>query len=139
MRKLDQINGLAVLGIGEYAFGKPSRITANTYLGRAGVVNIERETKMVGLHSKGVLTLSGYLGNKYAQKIPLSLTASLTFEQLYEGIDGDSAACSAELYTILSSLSGVPLRQDIAVTGLSPRRVKSNYRHGVTEKYRRIL
>lgn len=132
--KVGQINGLAVLGIGEYAFGKPSRITANTYLGRAGVVNIERETKMSGAtHSKGVLTLSGYLGNKYAQKIPLSLTASLTFEQLYEGIDGDSAS-SAELYAILSSLSGVPLRQDIAVTGSVNQKGEIQPIGGVTEK-----
>ncbi|MGE4589188.1 MAG: Lon protease family protein [Acidaminococcaceae bacterium] len=132
--KVGQINGLAVLGIGEYAFGKPSRITANTYLGRAGVVNIERETKMSGAtHSKGVLTLSGYLGNKYAQKMPLSLTASLTFEQLYEGIDGDSAS-SAELYAILSSLAEVPLRQDIAVTGSVNQKGEIQPIGGVTEK-----
>ena len=122
------------MGIGEYAFGKPSRITANTYLGRAGVVNIERETKMSGAtHSKGILTLSGYLGNKYAQKIPLSLTASLTFEQLYEGIDGDSAS-STELYAILSSLSEVPLRQDIAVTGSVNQKGEIQPIGGVTEK-----
>ncbi|MGL5207380.1 MAG: S16 family serine protease, partial [Acidaminococcaceae bacterium] len=122
------------LGIGEYAFGKPSRITANTYLGRAGIVNIERETKMSGAsHSKGVLTLSGYLGSKYAQKMPLSLTASLTFEQLYDGIDGDSAS-SAELYAILSSLSEVPLRQDIAVTGSVNQKGEIQPIGGVTEK-----
>ena len=132
--KVGQINGLAVLGIGEYAFGKPSRITANTYLGRAGIVNIERETKMSGAtHSKGVLTLSSYLGNKYAQRIPLSLTASLTFEQLYEGVDGDSAS-STELYAILSSLAEVPLRQDIAVTGSVNQKGEIQPIGGVTEK-----
>ena len=132
--KIGQLNGLAVLGIGEYAFGKPSRITANTYLGRSGVVNIERETKMSGsTHTKGVLTLSGYLGYKYAQKIPLSVTASLTFEQLYEGIDGDSAS-STELYAILSSLAELPLRQDIAVTGSVNQKGEIQPIGGVTEK-----
>ncbi|NLM46857.1 MAG: AAA family ATPase [Firmicutes bacterium] len=115
--RVGQVNGLSVLNSGDYVFGRPSRITAVTYLGREGIVNIERETKMSGrIHDKGVLTLSGYLAAKFAQKIPLSLSASITFEQLYSGVDGDSAS-SAELYAILSSLSGLPLRQDIAVTG----------------------
>ncbi|HHX73323.1 MAG TPA: AAA family ATPase [Firmicutes bacterium] len=115
--KVGQINGLSVLNSGDYIFGRPSRITAVTYLGREGIINIERETKMSGrIHDKGLLTLSGYLAARFAQKFPLSLSASITFEQLYSGIDGDSAS-SAELYAILSSLSGLPLRQDIAVTG----------------------
>ncbi|HHX74579.1 MAG TPA: AAA family ATPase [Firmicutes bacterium] len=115
--KVGQVNGLSVLNSGDYVFGRPSRITAVTYLGREGIINIEREIKMSGrIHDKGVLTLSGYLAAKFAQKFPLSLSASITFEQLYSGVDGDSAS-SAELYAILSSLSDLPLRQDIAVTG----------------------
>ncbi len=116
-KKIGQVNGLAVLAVGEHAFGKPSRITANTFMGKGGVVNIERETKMSGSsHSKGVLTLGGYLGEKYAQRRPLTLSASLTFEQLYDGVDGDSAS-STELYAILSSLAELPVKQYIAVTG----------------------
>lgn len=132
--KVGQVNGLAVLGTGEYYFGKPSRITANTYLGREGIVNIERETKMSGAtHNKGVLILSGYLGQKYAQRTPLSLTASLTFEQLYDGVDGDSAS-SAELYAILSSLAELPLRQDLAVTGSVNQKGEIQPIGGVNEK-----
>lgn len=112
-----QINGLSILDMGDYAFGKPSRITANTYIGESGIVNIEREIEMSGTsHTKGVLILSGYIGQKYAQEIPLSLSGSLCFEQLYSGVDGDSAS-SAELYAILSSLSEVPINQCFAVTG----------------------
>jgi predicted ATP-dependent protease len=112
-----QINGLAVYQVGDFSFGKPSRITAKTFMGRGGVVNIEREAKLSGKsHDKGVLILSGYLGSKYAQEKPLSLSASICFEQSYDGVDGDSAS-STELYAILSSLSGVPLKQNIAVTG----------------------
>jgi len=115
--EVGQINGLAVYSLGDYWFGKPCRITAKTFMGEKGLVNIEREIRMSGsIHSKGVLTLAGYLGAKYAQDKPLSLSASLTFEQTYEGIEGDSAS-SAELYAILSSLSGVPIYQGIAVTG----------------------
>lgn len=111
------INGLTVMTIGDYTFGKPSRITANTYMGKTGIVNIEREVEISGpTHSKGVLILSGYLGEKFAQDFPLSLTASLCFEQLYNGVDGDSAS-STEAYAILSSLSGMPINQSIAVTG----------------------
>ncbi len=111
------INGLTVMTIGDYTFGKPSRITANTYMGKTGIVNIEREVEISGpTHSKGVLILSGYLGEKFAQDFPLSLTASLCFEQLYNGVDGDSAS-STEAYAILSSLSGIPINQSIAVTG----------------------
>jgi len=115
--KVGQLNGLAVYNLGDYAFGLPSRITAKTFMGERGVVNIEREIKMSGhIHSKGVLILSGYLGGKYAQKYPLSLSASFTFEQNYSGIEGDSAS-STELYALLSSLAGVPLKQYVAVTG----------------------
>ena len=132
--KVGQVNGLAVLSVGEYMFGKPSRITANTYLGRSGIINIERETKMSGTtHTKGVLTLSGYIGQKYAQKQPLTLTASLTFEQLYEGVDGDSAS-STELYALLSSLSEVPIKQYIAVTGSVNQKGEVQPIGGATEK-----
>jgi len=112
-----QVNGLSVMGVSDYSFGLPSRITARTYTGKEGIINIERETKMSGnIHSKGVLTLNGYLGGKFAQEKPLGLTAQVTFEQLYGGVEGDSAS-SAELYAILSSLSDVPIKQNFAVTG----------------------
>lgn len=112
-----QLNGLSVYSLGDITFGKPSRITAKTFLGRGGVINIERESQLSGpIHNKGVMILSGYLGWKYAQDKPLSLSASLCFEQSYEGVEGDSAS-STELYTILSSLSNIPLKQSIAVTG----------------------
>ena len=111
------INGLTVMTIGDYSFGKPSKITATTFMGKSGIVNIERESQMSGpTHSKGVLILSGYLGETFAQEFPLSLSASLCFEQLYGGVDGDSAS-STELYAILSSLSEIPINQSIAVTG----------------------
>ena len=114
---LGQVNGLAVYQMGDFSFGKPSRITAKTFMGRGGIVNIERESKLSGkTHDKGVLILSGYLGAKYAQERPLSLSASICFEQSYDGVDGDSAS-STELYAILSSLSEVPIQQGIAVTG----------------------
>ena len=115
--EVGQINGLTVIKIGDYSFGKPARITASTYMGKEGIINIEREIEMSGSsHSKGVLILTGYLGEKFAQDIPLSLTANLCFEQLYGGVDGDSAS-STEAYALLSSLSGVPINQSIAVTG----------------------
>ena len=115
--EVGQINGLAVYQMGDFSFGKPSRITAKTYMGRGGLVNIEREAKLSGKsHDKGVLILGGYLGGKYAQEKPMSLSTSICFEQSYDGVDGDSAS-STELYAILSSLSGVPLKQNIAVTG----------------------
>ena len=132
--KVGQVNGLAVLSVGEYMFGKPSRITANTFIGKSGIVNIERETKTSGTsHTKGVLILSGYLGEKYAQGFPLAVTASLTFEQLYDGVDGDSAS-STELYAILSSLSGVPIKQNIAVTGSVNQKGEIQPIGGATEK-----
>lgn len=116
-KEVGQINGLTVMDMGDYSFGKPSRITASTYIGESGIVNVEREVDLSGTsHSKGVLILSGYIGQKYAQDFPLSLSASLCFEQMYGGVDGDSAS-SAELYAILSSLSEVPIKQYIAVTG----------------------
>jgi len=112
-----QVNGLAVFDLGIFSFGRPSRITAKTFLGKRGVINIERESQLSGrIHDKGVLILSGFLGWKYAQDKPLSLTASICFEQSYSGVEGDSAS-STELYAILSSLSDFPIRQGIAVTG----------------------
>ena len=112
-----QVNGLSIYDTGEHAFGKPSRITVQTALGRAGVINIERESEMSGpTHNKGVAILSGYLRGKFAQNKPLIMSASVTFEQSYSGVDGDSAS-STEIYAILSSLAEIPIRQDIAVTG----------------------
>ncbi|HCA41181.1 MAG TPA: ATP-dependent protease, partial [Aminobacterium sp.] len=112
-----QINGLSVIDLRDYAFGHPSRITANVYMGQEGVVNIEREVKLTGpIHNKGLLILTSYLGRKYAQNMPLSLSARIAFEQTYSEIEGDSAS-STELYCLLSALANVPLRQEIAVTG----------------------
>lgn len=112
-----QVNGLAVLDAGDYSFAKPTRITVNTYIGQKGIVNIEREAKLSGpIHDKGVLIMSGYLGEKFGGRCPLSFSASICFEQSYDGVDGDSAS-SAELYALLSSLAGVALRQSLAVTG----------------------
>ncbi|MFQ5340465.1 MAG: Lon protease family protein [Anaerolineae bacterium] len=112
-----QVNGLSVLDLGDYAFGQPSRITASVSLGRAGVVDIEREVELGGpIHSKGVMILGGHLSQRYAQDKPLSLSARLVFEQSYEGVEGDSAS-STELYALLSALSELPIRQEIAVTG----------------------
>ncbi|AQS58762.1 Lon protease family protein [Desulforamulus ferrireducens] len=129
-----QINGLAVLDVGNYAFGKPSRITAKTYMGQEGLVNIERETEMSGsIHAKGVLTLTGFLGHMFAQNKPLSLSARITFEQLYEGVEGDSAS-SAELYALLSSLAEVPIKQCLAVTGSVNQNGEIQPIGGVTEK-----
>jgi ATP-dependent Lon protease len=115
--KVGQVNGLSVYDLGEYAFGKPTRITAKTAMGKAGIINIEREADLSGrTHNKGVLILGGYLRGKYAQDKPLTLTASLAFEQSYSGVDGDSAS-STEVYAIVSSLADLPLRQDVAITG----------------------
>jgi len=115
--RVGQVNGLAVYSLGTHMFGAPSKITAVTSLGRAGVTDIEREAKLSGnIYNKGVLILSGYLRGKYARRIPLTLSASLCFEQSYYGVDGDSAS-STELYAIISSITDLPLRQDIAVTG----------------------
>ncbi len=132
--KVGQINGLTVAITGDCSFGQPVRITANTYIGKSGVVNIEREVAMSGTtHSKGVFILSAYIGEKYAQEVPLSLTASLCFEQLYNPIDGDSAS-STELYAILSSLSGVPIKQSLAVTGSVNQKGEVQAIGGVTDK-----
>lgn len=112
-----QINGLSVISLGDHTFGRPSRITARTWLGQAGMVNVEREVKLSGpIHDKGVLILTGYLGGMFARSRPLSLSASICFEQNYEGVEGDSAS-STELYALLSALSGLPIKQGIAVTG----------------------
>ncbi|MCF7801711.1 MAG: AAA family ATPase [Candidatus Marinimicrobia bacterium] len=112
-----QINGLAVYSIGESGFGKPVRITATTFMGKSGVINVERMAKLSGkTYDKGIYILSGYLGQIFAQEYPLSISISITFEQSYGGVDGDSAS-STELYAILSSLSGYPIKQGIAVTG----------------------
>ncbi|BCS55455.1 Lon protease family protein [Geobacter sp. SVR] len=114
---IGQINGLSVIGLGDHTFGRPSRITARVYTGRAGMVNIEREAKLSGpIHDKGMLILTGYLGGTFAIDQPLSLSASICFEQSYDGIEGDSAS-STELYALLSALAGVPISQSIAVTG----------------------
>lgn len=132
--KVGQINGLTVMSIGDYSFGLPARITANTYVGKNGIIDIEREVEMSGSsHSKGILILSGYLGEMFAQDMPLSLTASLCFEQLYNGVDGDSAS-STELYAILSSLSGIPINQSIAVTGSVNQKGEIQPIGGVNEK-----
>jgi predicted ATP-dependent protease len=112
-----QINGLAVLDVGGYAFGRPSRVTTTVAVGQAGLINIEREAHLSGAtHDKGVMILSGFLRNRFGQDRPFALSASICFEQSYSGIDGDSAS-STELYALLSALSGVPIRQDLAVTG----------------------
>jgi lon-related putative ATP-dependent protease len=131
---IGKINGLSVIELGNYSFGRPSRITAVTFVGRGGVINIERETEMSGVsHTKGVLTLAGYLGAKFAKDKPLDLTAQITFEQNYDEIDGDSAS-STELYAILSSLANVPLKQYLAVTGSVNQYGEIQPIGGVTEK-----
>lgn len=131
---IGQINGLTILDMGDYAFGKPARITATTFMGESGIVNIEREIEMSGTsHSKGILILGGYIGQKYAQDMPLSLAANLCFEQLYNGVDGDSAS-SAELYALLSSLAEVPINQGIAVTGSVNQKGEIQPIGGATEK-----
>ncbi len=128
------LNGLTIMNMGDYSFGKPAKITVNTYTGKSGVVNIEREVEISGpSHSKGVLILTGYLGEMFAQDIPLCLTASICFEQLYNGVDGDSAS-STELYGLLSSLSGIPINQAIAVTGSVNQKGQIQPIGGVNEK-----
>ena len=132
--KIGQVNGLSVMGLGDFAFGNPSRVTASIGLGREGVIDIEREAKMGGpIHTKGVLILSGYLNQKYAQDKPLSLSARLVFEQSYGGVEGDSAS-STELYAILSALSGLPIKQNIAVTGSVNQKGEVQAIGGVNEK-----
>jgi lon-related putative ATP-dependent protease len=129
-----QVNGLAVYQIGDFSFGRPLRITAETFMGEKGVINIEREAKLSGkTHDKGVLILSGYLGRTFAQNYPLNLAISITFEQSYSGVDGDSAS-STELYAILSSLAGIPVNQGIAVTGSVNQKGKIQAIGGVNQK-----
>lgn len=132
--EIGQVNGLSVLQLGGFSFGKPSRITARVRLGKGNVVDIEREVDLGGpLHSKGVLILAGFLGGRYAADRPLSLRATLVFEQSYGGVDGDSAS-SAELYALLSALSGVPIRQSLAVTGSVDQLGQVQAIGGVNEK-----
>ena len=116
-KSVGQVNGLSVVGLGDYSFGRPSRVTASAGMGKEGIIDIERETKLGGpLHTKGVLILSGYIAGTYSKEKPLNLSARIVFEQSYGGVEGDSAS-SAELYALLSALSGVPVKQSIAVTG----------------------
>jgi ATP-dependent Lon protease len=132
--KVGQVNGLAVLHTGDHAFGQPTRITATTAMGRMGIIDLDREAAMSGsIHTKGVLILTGFLRSRFAQEKPLALTASLAFEQNYGGVDGDSAS-SAELYALLSSLSDVPLKQSIAVTGSVNQKGEVQPIGGINEK-----
>ena len=131
---IGQINGLAVYQLGDYKFGMPSRVTVRTYLGKSGIINIEREAKLSGaIHDKGLLILSGFFGERFGSDKPLTLSASICFEQNYAGVDGDSAS-STELYALLSSLSRLPLKQDIAVTGSVNQLGKIQPIGGVNEK-----
>ena len=131
---IGQVNGLSVLSLGDYSFGRPSRVTVSVGMGKAGIIDIERETKMGGpIHTKGVLILSGYLTEKYAVDRPLNISARIVFEQSYGGIEGDSAS-SAELYAMLSALSGVPISQDLAVTGSVNQKGEVQAIGGVNEK-----
>lgn len=131
---IGQVNGLSVLSMGDYSFGKPSRVTARTFVGGAGVVNIDREVELGGpIHNKGSMIMIGYLGGKYANDVPLSFSSSITFEQVYEEVEGDSAS-STEMYALLSSLSRLPLRQDLAVTGSVNQRGEIQPIGGANEK-----
>jgi predicted ATP-dependent protease len=131
---IGQVNALAVYQIGELAFGRPTRITAEVYVGEAGVLNVEREADLSGSsHDKGVMILSGWLGRTFARRHPLNLSISITFEQSYSGIDGDSAS-SSELYAVLSSLAQVPIRQGIAATGSVNQKGQIQAIGGVNEK-----
>ncbi len=132
--RVGQINGLAVYGIGRHGFGKPTRITASCGPGRGGLVNVEREAELSGpTHDKGVLILSGHLRQRYGQERPLALSASLAFEQSYGGVDGDSASL-AELYALLSAISGLPIRQSVAITGSMNQLGDAQPIGGVNEK-----
>lgn len=132
--EVGQINALAVIDVGDYMFAKPSRITATTYVGKAGIVNIEKESKMSGnIHNKGIQVLTGYLGGTYAKEFPLSISCRVCFEQNYNGIDGDSAS-STELYAILSSIAEIPIKQELAVTGSMNQHGKIQPIGGVTYK-----
>ncbi|WP_292392830.1 Lon protease family protein [Methanoculleus sp. UBA303] len=132
--KVGQVNGLSVIGLGDFAFGRPSKVTASIGVGREGIMDIEREAALGGpIHTKGVLIINGYLNNNYARDKPLALSARLVFEQSYEGIEGDSAS-STELYALLSALSGLPLKQYLAVTGSVNQKGEVQAIGGVNEK-----
>jgi lon-related putative ATP-dependent protease len=132
--KIGQVNGLAVISLGDFAFGKPSRITATVSIGREGLVDIERESKLGGpLHTKGIMILNGYIADKYVREVPLSLSARLVFEQSYEEVEGDSAS-STELYALLSRLANVPIKQGIAVTGSVNQKGEVQAIGGLNEK-----
>jgi lon-related putative ATP-dependent protease len=132
--RVGQVNGLSVIDLGDFSFGRPSRITASVGVGREGLIDIEREAKLGGrLHTKGVMILNGYLTEKYVQDIPMSLSARLVFEQSYDEIDGDSAS-STELYALLSRLADVPIKQGIAVTGSVNQRGDVQAIGGLNEK-----
>jgi len=131
---IGQINGLSVTSLGDYSFGRPSRVTASIGAGKDGIIDIERETKLGGpIHTKGVLILSGYIAQKYSADKPLNLSARIVFEQSYGGIEGDSAS-SAELYALLSALSGIPIKQNFAVTGSVNQKGQVQAIGGVNEK-----
>jgi predicted ATP-dependent protease len=116
-KEIGQVNGIAVYDIGDYSFGKPSRITASVYIGEKGIVNIEREVELSGpIHSKGVMILSGYIGRKYGKDVPLAISCSIAFEQSYGEVEGDSAS-AAELLAVLSEISEIPIKQNFAITG----------------------
>ena len=132
--KVGQVNGLSLIPLGNFSFGRPTRITARVRLGKGEVVDIEREVELGGpIHSKGVLILSGFIGERYARETPLSLSASLVFEQSYGGVDGDSAS-SAELYTLLSAIARLPIKQSLAVTGSVNQHGEVQAIGGVNEK-----
>jgi predicted ATP-dependent protease len=129
-----QINALSVISLGDYAFGHPTRLTASAYPGQGGIIDIERQSNLGGaLHTKGMLILSGFVGDRYARNSPLSLTASLTFEQSYDGVEGDSASV-AEVLALLSAISQVPLRQDRAITGSVNQHGQIQAVGGINEK-----
>jgi len=133
-RRVGQVNGLVVYQLGDHEFGMPSRVTANVHLGSAGVVNIERRADLSGsIHTKGVEILSGLLGERFCQDRPLALSATLTFEQSYGGVEGDSAS-GAEYYALLSALADVPINQSIAVTGSINQKGDSQPIGGATSK-----
>lgn len=132
--KIGQINALSVIQLGDFGFGKPSRVTASVYAGRNGIVDIERQANLGGpLHTKGVLILNGFLGQRFGQQKALSISANLTFEQSYEGVEGDSAS-TAELLSLLSAIGNIPLRQDLAITGSINQHGQMQAIGGVNEK-----
>ena len=129
-----QINGMAVLSLGDYAFGKPSKVTVKTFMGDSGLVSIEREVKLSGkIHNKGQMIVKSFLGDRFARDFPISVSASICFEQLYDEIEGDSATC-AEVYALMSSLSGLPIAQAVAVTGSMNQHGEVQPIGGVNEK-----